>query len=118
MELGLLISLREKMPIRKEEGHQTSGGLSSLSGTLMAAGDVRFVPKADIGHLIRSLHQRGRSRTSRWLNGVADVPRSYGNLIKLDFERTERIRDSICKRGGWADRATFADTLNAERIER
>src|SRR5262249_11952941 len=74
--------------------------------------DVRFVPKADIGHLIRSLHQRGRSRTSRWSNGVADVPRSYGNLIKLDFERTERIRDSICERGGRPNRATFADTPN------
>src|SRR5215469_4013443 len=80
--------------------------------------DVRFVPKAEFGHLIRSVHRRGRSRTSCWSNGVADVPRRYWNLIKLDFERTERIRDSICKRGGWADRATFADTLNAERIER
>jgi len=80
--------------------------------------NVRFVPKADIGHLIRSVHRRGRSRTSRWSNGVADVPRRYWNLIKLDFERTERIRDGICKRGGRADRATFADTLNAERIER
>src|SRR5262249_27463325 len=80
--------------------------------------NVCFVPKADIGHLIRSLHQRGRSRTSRWSNGVADVPRSYGNLIKLDFERTERIRDSICERGGRPNRATFADTLNAEWIER
>ena len=60
----------------------------------------------------------GRSRASRWSNGVADMPRRYWSLIKLDFERTERIRDSICKRGGRADRATFADTLNAERIER
>ena len=79
---------------------------------------VRFVPKADIGHLIRSVHRRDRSRTSRWSYGVADVPRRYWNLIKLDFERMERIRDSICKRGRRADRATFADTLNAERIER
>ena len=83
-----------------------------------ASTDVRFVPNADIGHLIRSVHRRDRSRTSRWSNGVADVPRRYWNLIKLDFERTERIRDGICKRGGRADRATFADTLNAERIER
>src|SRR5215472_16292231 len=30
--------------------------------------DVRFVPKADIGHLIRALYRRGRSRTSRWSN--------------------------------------------------
>jgi len=55
MELGLLISLREKMPIRKEEGHQTSGGLSSLSGTLMAAGDVRFGSKADIEACLRDV---------------------------------------------------------------
>jgi hypothetical protein len=84
---------------------------------------VCFVPEADSraaakGAVIRSPRRRGRSRTSRWSNGVADVPRRYWNLIKLDLERTERIRDSICKRGGRADRATFADTLNAERIER
>src|SRR6516225_9121460 len=91
--------------------------------------DVRFTPES--GHQVSALgcplcaksghwspHRRGRSRTSRWSNGVADVPRRYWNLIKLDFERTERIRDGICKRGGRADRATFPDTLNAERIER
>ena len=75
-------------------------------------------PKADIGQLIRSVHRRGPNRTSRWSNGIADVPRRYWNLIKLDFERTERIRDSICERGGRPNRATFADTLNAEWIER
>ena len=111
----LMSALGQKQTLK---GPNTMSALPPKADISGASTDVRFVPNADIGHLIRSVHRRGRSRTSRCSNGVADVPRRYWNLIKFDFERTERIRDSICKHGGRADRATFADTLNAEWIKR
>jgi hypothetical protein len=51
-------------------------------------------------------------------NSLADLLWRYGRAIEFDFERTERVRDRVRECSRRPDRAAFADSLDAERIER
>jgi len=80
--------------------------------------DVAFVGSQALAR--SSYLKSGRRRTAALClsNGLADALWRYGRSIELEFERTERVRDSVRKGSRWPNWFTFADALHAERIER